>query len=366
MAKTITITRRVKIYVAETEPQLKKDFIHTIYQWRDAVRKAANMVVAHKFCQQQIKDFVYLKDDIKEKFYVKDILKEGKGMSEQNTTYRVLSDMLKGIVPADVYSNLNQSVANTFKETYSDILKGKASLRSYKNNIQIPFSGKLLYNLKWNEEDKRYYLTLFGIPFALSLGRDRSNNKVIIERCLSGQYKFCGSSIMIDDKDKNLYLYMVVQMPQEQHELDAEKKCYAILSVDNPIVAQIDGCSWTYNIGTAEEFTYRRRQIQEALKRAQVNAKYSAGGKGRKKKCQAIDRYENLERNYVHTKMHEYSRRLVDYAVKNNCGTIHLLADKEQSEKDKEEEILLRNWSYHGLKDMIQYKCDKAGITLKQ
>ena len=67
-AETITITRRVKIYVAEDDKDLKKDYIHKIYEWRDACRKAANMVVAHKFCQQNIKDFVYLKDEIKEKF----------------------------------------------------------------------------------------------------------------------------------------------------------------------------------------------------------------------------------------------------------------------------------------------------------
>lgn len=366
MANNITITRRVKIFVAEQDAQQKKDYIHTIYMWRDAVRKAANMVVAHKFCQQNIKDFIYLKDEIKEKFYVKDILKEGKGMSEQNTTYRVLSDMLKGTgVRSDMITCLNQSIANTFKETYSDILRGKASVRSYKNNIQMPFSGKHLNSIKWSEEDKRYYFTLFNIPFGISLGRDRSNNKVIIERCLSGEYKFCGSAIMIDDNAKCFYLYMTVQLPVEDNKLDSDKTCFAILSLANPIVAQIDGSSWTYEIGTAEEFIYRRRQIQEALKRAHINAKYSVGGKGRKRKCQVIERFEDKENNYVRTKMHEYSRRLIDYAVKNGCGVIHLLANKEQSEKDKGEELLLRNWSYHGLREMIAYKCKKAGIELK-
>lgn len=360
----ITITRRVKIFVAEQDAQLKKEFIHTIYSWRDAVRKAANMVVAHKFCQQNIKDFVYLKDEIKDKFYVKDILKEGKGMSEQNTTYRVLSDMLKGTgVRSDMITCLNQAIANTFKETYSDIWRGKASVRSYKNNIQMPFSGKNL-NMAWNEEDKRYYFTLFGIPFGVSLGRDRSNNKVIIERCLSGEYKFCGSSIMIDDNAKCFYLYMTIQLPQEENNLDKDKVCYAILSVANPIVAQIDDSKWTYEIGTMEEFMYRRRQIQEALKRAQINAKYSGGGKGRKRKCQAIERFTNKEEDYVRTKMHEYSRRLVDYAVKNGCGVIRLCNNDEQSEKDKSDELLLRNWSYHGLREMIAYKCKKAGIEL--
>ena len=72
------ITRKIQVYVKDDNQEQKKDYIHTIYEWRDLVRKAANVIVAHKFTQQNIRDFVYLKDDIKEKFYVKDILKEGK------------------------------------------------------------------------------------------------------------------------------------------------------------------------------------------------------------------------------------------------------------------------------------------------
>lgn len=359
------ITRRVKIFVAEQDTQLKKDYIHTIYEWRDAVRKAANMVVAHKFCQQNIKDFIYLKDEIKEKFYVKDILKEGKGMSEQNTTYRVLSDMLKGKVPADIYSCLNQSIANTFKETYSDVMRGKASVRSYKNNIQIPFGKKNLDAIRWNEDDKRYYFSLFGIPFGITLGRDRSNNKVIIQRCLSGEYKFCGSSIMIDDKDKCFYLYMTVSLPEEKHELQKDKTCIAMLAVAHPIVAQVDGQEWTEYIGTAEEYLYRRRQIQEGLKRAQMNAKYSVGGRGRKRKTQAIERFRDKESNYVQTKMHEYSRRLIDYAVKNKCSVIYLVATQENEERNKENDLLIRNWNYSGLLNFIEYKAKRAGIKVE-
>ena len=129
------ITRKIQIYVSDEDTKEKKEYIHTLYSWRDLVRRGANMIVAHKFTQQNIRDFTYLKDEIKDKFYVKDILKEGKGMSEQNTTYRLLSDMMKGKVPSDIFSCLNQAVAHTFKETVKDLNIGKASLRSYKNNI---------------------------------------------------------------------------------------------------------------------------------------------------------------------------------------------------------------------------------------
>jgi hypothetical protein len=116
------ITRKIQVFVYDTDVAQKKEYIHTLYSWRDLVRRGANMIVAHKFAQQNIRDFVYLKDEIKDKFYVKDILKEGKGMSEQNTTYRLLSEMMKGKVPSDIFSCLNQSVAHTFKETEKDMI----------------------------------------------------------------------------------------------------------------------------------------------------------------------------------------------------------------------------------------------------
>lgn len=359
------ITRKIQIFVKEDDAVLRKEFVHTLYNWRDLVRRAANTIVSHKFTQDNIKDFIYLKDDIKDKFYVKDILKEGKGMSEQNTTYRVLSEMLKGKVPADIYSCLNQAVANTYKETKKDLYIGKSSLRTYKNNIPIPFSAKALStNLKWSEEDKRFYFTLFGIPFGTAMGADRSNNRVIVDRCLIGEYKICGSSIQIDDRKKKMFLLLTVDIPKKEVELNPDKSLNAFLSISNPIIVHVG--ERVVEIGSKEEFLYRRIQIQEALKRCQINNRYSKGGKGRKRKLQAIDRFHDKERNYIDTRLHTYSRMLVDLAAKNGCATINLVNQKRKEDQAKEDEFLLRNWSYYGLKEKISYKAKMVGIEIKE
>ena len=373
------ITRKIQVFVYDTDAAQKKEYIHTLYSWRDLVRRGANMIVAHKFTQQNIRDFVYLKDEIKDKFYVKDILKEGKGMSEQNTTYRLLSEMMKGKVPSDIFSCLNQSVTHTFKETEKDMIIGKASVRSYKNNIPMPFSAKSLSNIHWDETDKRFYFTLFGIPFGVALGRDRSNNQVVIERCISGEYKMCSSSLQIDDAKKKMFLLLCVDIPKKETELIKGKTLFAFLGVFNPITyttdikAKNEGDSGmkVFTIGTEEEFNYRRRQIQEAVKRCQINSRYSVGGKGRKRKCQAIERWHDKENNYVDTKLHTYSRMLVDAAVKYKCDTIYLMKQepreiKAKDDNQKGEPFVLRNWSYFGLKTKIEYKAKQYGIVLKE
>lgn len=318
------------------------------------------------------------------KFNVSDILEKGPGMSEQNVTYRLISSMLKGKVPADIYSCLNQAVAKIFKESVTDVNKGEATLRSYKNNIPIPFSAKSLSNIH-KAADGHFYFTLFGVPFACMLGRDRSNNEAIIERCISGEYKLCSSSIAFQKvisrdtgKKKNkLFLYLCVDIPKKEVELNPKKSMYCYLGLAQPIEYNYEvqakniydsGVKWSY-IGTAEEFLYRRVQIQAAMKRCQQNCRYTSGGKGRKRKLQALNRFEEKEKNYVQTKLHTYSRILVDRAIKNHCGTIVLVNQEPREEEAKVdnqngEPFVLRNWSYYGLKNMISYKAKMVGIEV--
>lgn len=369
----MVITRKIQVYVCEADKEQKKNLIHTVYEWRDLVRRAANKVVSHKFVQENVREFTYLKDEIKEKFYVKDLLKEGRGMSEQNTTYHVLSDMLKGKVPSDVFACLNQTLAKTYKETASDINTGKASLRTYKNNIPIPFSAKAISNIHWHEEDKRFYFTLFGVPFACALGSDRSNNQSVIERCIGGEYKICSSSLQIDDNKKKMFLLLCVDIPKQETELDPEKEMLAWLDIDTPITYAVsirakkdyDSGLKKFTIGTREEFFHRRTQIQAAVTRLQAACKYNEGGKGRKSKLAAIDRFHKKEDNYVTTKLHLYSRLLVDAAVKHHCGKIVLMDQSQKEQEAKENELVLRNWSYYGLKDKITYKAKMYGITVE-
>ena len=152
---------------------------------------------------------------------------------------------------------------------------------------------------------------------------------------------------------------------------------FAFLGVINPIICtcevkakqSYDSGMKCFEIGTKEEFNYRRRQIQEAVRRCQIENKYTVGGKGRKHKCQAIDSFKEKEKNYVDTKLHTYSRMLIDLAIKHKCEEIVLMKqlsreEKAKEENDNKEPFVLRNWSYYGLKEKIEYKSKMVGIKL--
>ena len=153
-----------------------------------------------------------------------------------------------------------------------------------------------------------------------------------------------------------MYCYLGLEYPL-QYNCESEVK-----GIDDT------GVKWQ-TIGTKEEFIYHRTQIQAAMRRCQINCRWTKGGKGRKRKLQALDRFEEKEKNYVTTRLHTYSRELINRAVKNRCATIILVDQEEREQKAKDynqrgEPFVLRNWSYYGLKTMIAYKARMVGIEV--
>ncbi|HMR19500.1 MAG TPA: hypothetical protein PKA53_09395 [Sphingobacterium sp.] len=183
--------------------------------------------------------------------------------------------------------------------------------------MPIPFSEDQV-KLANDEKGRDFKLTLFKIPFRTYLGKDRSDKRVLLQR--------------------------------------------ASLSVEHPITVSVDKDH--YQIGNKEEFLYRRMAIQSARQRIQKAAAFNRGGYGRKKKLKSLEQYSEKEKRYVDSRLHLYSRKLIDICIKSQVGTLLLVNQTNKEEVAKEDEFLLRNWSYYGLIEKIKYKANMAGINL--
>ena len=376
----MVITRKIEVYVCESDKDLRRAYYDKLYANRDAAVKVANMAMSHLFALDNT--MPYLSDEDKEK--IEYLGCKGTKATKQNAPYVAASREFKG---KNIYMGMLPSVLQTVQKAYQDDRKKgmwNRSLRSYKTNMPVPIRATLYRNLRFADyeglDGKTHngcFFEVMGVPFQMRFGRDRSGNELIVRRVVSGEYKMCTSSLQFDGR--KIFLLLCVDIPQQQAMVDPKKKLYAYLGVMNPIICtcdvraakEYDSGYKFFEIGTKEEFNYRRRQIQEAVHRCQVNNRYSTGGKGRRKKCQAIERWHDKEKNYVATKLHTYSRALVDLAIKHGCGTITLLNQQPREDKAKEdnmnaEPFVLRNWSYSGLKEKIAYKCKMAGIKLEQ
>ena len=100
-----------------------------------------------------------------------------------------------------------------------------------------------------------------------------------------------------------------------------------------------------------------------------MEQKWSNGGHGRRQKMKATERYHKKEVNYIGTKLHVYSRAIINEAIRHKCGNVVLVGQLKKEDEAKEQfrngdPYLLRNWSYYGFKDKIAYKAKMAGIKL--
>ena len=141
--KTIIITRKIQLLIDSEDPEVVKQMKAQLYQWQRICFKAANMIISHQFIQEQVKDFFYLTEDIKLK--LADQKKDEDGiltLSKEGATYHVLANHFKGQVPMNMMGNLNHSLLAYFNKEKAAYWKGEKSLRNYKKNIPIPFSGQ--------------------------------------------------------------------------------------------------------------------------------------------------------------------------------------------------------------------------------
>lgn len=357
---TITLTRRIQLLI-DLPSNEKTEMWEKLYRYQNRCFRAANFIVSHLYVQEMIKDFFYLTEEIQYK--LADANKDQMGIftrSKTNTTARMAFDRFKGEIPTDILGSLNNMIQSTFSKNKADYWQGLKSLRNFKKDIPIPLPVKCISKMRYDSEKKAFCFNMFAIPVKTYLGKDFSDKRLIMERLLRGEIKLCTSQIQI--KAGKIYWLAVFEFEKEKHLLHPEIIAEASLSLEHPIVAKIGNIR--INIGSKEEFLYRRLAIQASQKRIQTGIAYARCGNGAKRKQKALYKIKNLESRYVSNRLHVYSRRLIDFCIQKQAGTLILKNQEDKIGIAKDNEFVLRNWSYYELQSKIKYKAEKAGIEL--
>lgn len=356
----VILTLKVQIVLDESNPEKRRVYLERLQQWQTLVHKASNIAISHQFMQEHIKDMLYLKEETKVKLLDFNNNKDGiLTTSRQNTTYQLLSHQLKGKVHSNIITNLNTSIFQAYRTDRQAYWKGEQSLRTYRKNMPIPFSGRLL---RWrdNTSERDFKFTLFKIPFRTFLGGDRGHKRKVIQQIKDGQIGITRSALRREKS--GLFLLLGFEKPVDDVVLKQSVVAEASLSLEHPVVLQIG--NELYRIGNKEEFLYRRLAIQAARHRIASACNYSRGGHGKKKKLQRLETFRQKEKNYVQSKLHLYSRQLIDICIRHQAGTLILVNQTPKNAVAQEDSFLLRNWGYYGLIEKIRYKAEMAGIHL--
>ena len=106
-----------------------------------------------------------------------------------------------------------------------------------------------------------------------------------------------------------------------------------------------------------------RTQMDSRRRSMYSQTKHNGTGKrghGYKCRTKGCDKLKEKEANFRDRINHQYSRFIVDFAYKNQCGVIQM-EDLSGISKDS---TFLRNWTYFDLQKKIEYKAAEKGIKV--
>ena len=295
------------------------------------------------------------------------------GTSEQNSTYRVITNEFLDLIPSDILTCLNQNISSTYRNYALEVESGRRTIPNFKKGIPMPFpikkSGEL--QLKIRDDGSIYVRMPKGLEWDLSFGRDRSNNREIVNRVLNGQYDVGNSSLQQSTNGK-CFLLLVVKIPREKRVLDYNRIVGIDLGINVPLYAALNDNEYGgISVGSREQFLKMRMRMAAQKRELQRTLRHSTnGGHGRKQKLQALERLEGKERNWVHLQNHIFSKTIIEYALQSGAGVIQMerLTGFGHDRNDEVEEgykFLLRYWSFFELQSMIEYKAKAAGIEVR-
>ena len=282
---------------------------------------------------------------------------------EKNSTYRLLETQYPEM-PSYIKAAINNFITGKYKREIYDVKTGKRTISSFKKGFPIPF---MKTAMRFEQKENNVLLHwINGIIFTLNFGKDLSDNQSIIDKILSGEYKYSDSSIKIEGR--KIFLLLVVNIPVKKTILDDSIAVGVDLGINIPAYCALSQGFQRLSIGNRNDFLRVRVQMQKRKKNLQKSLILTSGGRGRTKKLKALEKLKKRERNFVHTYNHMASKRAVEFAKKNNTGVIKLELlegyGKDEFGKSKKGDFILRNWSYYELQKMIEEKATFYGIRV--
>jgi len=253
------------------------------------------------------------------------------------------------------------SVEKKFGKEIKDYLKAKRSIPTFKDqNIIIKKMNTELLFIDGEYVYKPAIIKNMGIQFKfVNIEKDKSVRS-IIDRILSGEYKMCDHFMKKDGKF--WYLYMVYSFEKQSGFFDENTVVGIDVGYVTPAVCAVNNSEKRLFCGSGDTINKFKTQIKSRKRRLQREG--GKKGHGILRSIKSYKKLQGYEANFIKTYNHKISQQVIDFVLKNNAGKI-IIEDLNNGVK-KDNKILLRNWSYYQLQQMIIYKAKIAGIKVEK
>lgn len=288
-----------------------------------------------------------------------------------------VNEVLKSEYATKVYSMTRETAikeaCDKFKNDMPEIMKGNISIARYKRDGSFPIRSKQISSLeKVNSKHYNCKLALLSVEGRKELGmknglvdvtlRTGNGNNTILDKVMNSDYKMSDSRIV---KTKNkYYLLLAYTFTPEKKVLDKDKVLGIDVGVSVPATLGVsDDKYYRQYVGNGKEIRDFENQVMARKKRIQESRKWAGQGSvghGIKCRTKAVDKISGKIANFKQTKNHNWSKYIVDEAVRLGCGTIQM----EDLSGISDENTFLKTWTFYQLQEYITYKAKEVGIEV--
>lgn len=260
-----------------------------------------------------------------------------------------------------------------FNAAVKDYVKGDRSIQEYKANQPLELHNKTI-KLEYDNNNFFFKISLCNKNYAKENNISTQimfralvksgSQKAILERCYDGVYKISASKMIYDKKKKAWFLNLSYGFTKENlPELDKNKILGVDLGVALPVVASVynEKGRLTIQKGEIEHFRKKVETRRNSILQASAISGKGRKGHGYNTRVKTALQIGDKVARFRDTLNHKYSKALVDYAVKNRCGTIQMEDLKGITNKA---DRFLKNWSYFDLQTKVEYKAKEQGIDV--
>ena len=278
-------------------------------------------------------------------------------------------------IPSGTVSSLSMFLKSRWSSDCKDVYyRGDKSLSTFKKTFPILCSNAQ-YKLT-HDKDIGYILTTTlasknfeGVSrFEISLSDIRlpKGQTDILDRIISKQYKGGELKIAYDKRKKKWYANIAYSFEPEKTMVDPNIICGIDLGVAVPFYAAISNSYERLCPHDGMEIFNFRKQIDKRRRMMQRQLKFSKrSGHGRVAALKPLQKIQNKINNFRDAKYHLYTKRIIEFCIKNQAGTIQL-EDLSSLIDKKQEDSFLKNWSIHSFYEKLKYKAKEAGIKIQK
>lgn len=194
---------------------------------------------------------------------------------------------------------------------------------------------------------------------------DNTQRTILDRIVVSGEYKH-GSAEILRHKNK-WFVNLSYSFTPKVKELDKNTVLGIDMGVAFPAYMAINNSKNREKIEGGELDNYRRK-IEKRRNEYLAQGKYCGPGRrghGRKTRLKPIEKLRGKIENFKNNVNHKYSKFIVDFAVKNNCGVIQM-EDLTKIADGEKKSTFLGKWTYYDLQSKIEYKAKEKGIEVRK